>query len=174
MDLSIVLKLNSYLGLSPFYDGLIYFNAVYLTWIIVAIAFVWLLSGSMKRNMFVLVCVSISTFVARGIVTEAIRLFYNRPRPFLESSQIHPLFIVHEWSFPSGHATLLFAFATALYFFDKRLGLIVLLLSTIVVLSRVVAGVHYLSDIVAGAIIGSVCAGIVTYIFKKKFANHNS
>lgn len=63
------------------------------------------------------------------------------------------------YSFPSSHATTAFAMAVVLSFFEPRLKGALFVLAVFVSLSRVYMGVHYPTDIVAGAIIG-LCIGI--------------
>ena len=64
-------------------------------------------------------------------------------------------------SFPSGHTASAVAFATGVALEHPRLAIPVAALAAGVGLSRVVTGVHYPSDVVAGAAIG-VAAGLVT------------
>ena len=58
-------------------------------------------------------------------------------------------------SFPSGHAASGFAFASAIGRDQPWLGFALRLLATAVAYSRVHTGVHYPSDVVAGALIGA-------------------
>jgi undecaprenyl-diphosphatase len=62
-------------------------------------------------------------------------------------------------SFPSDHAVLFFALATGLFFVSRRAGLLAMLYTSIVVaLPRMYLGLHYFSDIVAGAAVGvAIC-----------------
>ncbi|MEX5214225.1 MAG: phosphatase PAP2 family protein [Nitrospiraceae bacterium] len=65
------------------------------------------------------------------------------------------------WSaFPSDHATFFFSFAVGFYFISRTLGWLALAHAVIIVsFPRVYLGLHYLTDVVAGAILG----GSVTY-----------
>jgi diacylglycerol kinase family enzyme/membrane-associated phospholipid phosphatase len=58
-------------------------------------------------------------------------------------------------SFPSGHAASAAAFATAVALESPRLGLAVAPLAAAVAYSRVHVGVHWTSDVVAGAAVGT-------------------
>ena len=62
-------------------------------------------------------------------------------------------------SFPSDHAVLFFALATGLCFVSRRAGILAVLYTAIVVaLPRLYLGLHYFSDIVAGAVLGvAIC-----------------
>lgn len=58
-------------------------------------------------------------------------------------------------SFPSDHATLFFALATGMFFVSRRLGLLAFTYVAIAIaLPRIYLGLHFLSDIVVGGLIG--------------------
>lgn len=68
---------------------------------------------------------------------------------------VNPLSLSYWNSFPSDHAVLFFAFATAIAYQSRRMGLLAGLWSLLVVcLPRLYLGYHYPSDVVAGAVIG--------------------
>lgn len=64
-------------------------------------------------------------------------------------------------SFPSGHAASAFAFATATGQAAPHLRLPLYLAAATVAYSRVHTGVHYQSDVAAGALVGSLCGASV-------------
>jgi undecaprenyl-diphosphatase len=83
----------------------------------------------------------------------------DRSRPFVA----HPhseLLVSHarDAGFPSDHATGAFAMAMALWLYDRTIGAICFVLAAIVAFARVYVGVHYPSDVVAGALIGMAVA----------------
>ena len=58
-------------------------------------------------------------------------------------------------SFPSDHAVLFFALVTGLFFVSRAMGAVALLYTlVIVVLPRMYLGLHYPTDILAGALVG--------------------
>lgn len=60
-------------------------------------------------------------------------------------------------SFPSDHAFLFFALATGIFLADRRVGSLAFgYVSAIVCFPRLWLGYHFLSDILAGALIGAV------------------
>jgi undecaprenyl-diphosphatase len=62
-------------------------------------------------------------------------------------------------SFPSDHAVLFFALATGLYLVSRRMGWLMYLYTIVfILLPRVYLGIHYPSDILAGALLGVAAA----------------
>ena len=60
---------------------------------------------------------------------------------------------------PSGHATTAFAAALAAGLVHPRLRVPLLVLAGLIAVSRVWLGVHYPSDVLVGAAVGSAVAG---------------
>lgn len=96
-----------------------------------------------------------------NVVLKAMNLFFFRPRPFTTLDVARCFYEPWDSSFPSNPATVGFAMATAVYLYHRRAGLVMYGLATLFALSRVYCGVHYPSDIVAGALLGSLSAIIV-------------
>ncbi len=67
----------------------------------------------------------------------------------------------HDFSFPSGHTSFSFSCATALLFTvpkEKRLPAVLLvILAALIGFSRLYLGVHYPTDVLAGAVLGCLC-----------------
>jgi len=84
----------------------------------------------------------------------------DRARPFVtDPSGVHQ-FTHHaaDAGFPSDHATASFAIATAIVLRNRRWGIVALALATLLSLTRVAIGVHYPSDVLAGAALGAASA----------------
>ena len=91
-------------------------------------------------------------------------LFYHgyfRPRPFVDLDVSLLFYEPTDSSFPANTAAAAFAIAAAVWCINKRAGAALLLLAVVYGLARVYAGVHYPSDIIAGAMIGIVVALLV-------------
>jgi len=88
---------------------------------------------------------------------EGVRLIVSCPRSF---------------SLPSSHAATSFAFITPYFVLARRFILAgwrvyLLMLASLISLSRPYLGVHYPSDIVAGAVLGTAVAGVMCWIYTK-------
>ena len=92
-------------------------------------------------------------------VNYGVKLLVRRPRPVLEG--LPPLGgAPSSLSFPSAHATASFAVATAMTRVDA-LGALAFLLAIALALGRPYLGMHYPSDVLAGAALGVVLGLIV-------------
>jgi len=99
------------------------------------------------------------SFVILAVIVLFIKFTVRRRRPEGEWGKIYRATDPH--SFPSGHAARAFLFAIlALGLGPAWFGIILIIWAPLVTFSRVLTGVHYLSDVIAGAIIG-IFAGIV-------------
>jgi undecaprenyl-diphosphatase len=96
------------------------------------------------------------------IVAHFLAAAIDRHRPFVD----HPLahnFLAHasDPGFPSDHATGAFAIAFALVLRDRVIGIVALVLALVLSFGRVALGVHYPSDVFAGAVLGLMAALLV-------------
>lgn len=84
-----------------------------------------------------------------------------RPRPYEVHQDIWltgtPL---DKFSFPSGHTLHAVVFSVVAISYYPQLAIIVVPFTAMVGLSRVVLGLHYPSDVIAGALIGGIIAGL--------------
>lgn len=83
----------------------------------------------------------------------------DRNRPFVDHPHTH-LFLSHaaDPGFPSDHATGAFAIAFALVLRNRLIGSIGLVLAVLLSIGRVALGVHYPTDVLAGAVLGLIAA----------------
>ncbi|TSC78363.1 MAG: Bacitracin transport permease, PAP2 [Parcubacteria group bacterium Gr01-1014_29] len=169
LDVTLLYFLNNLTGRSQVFDALTVFLASYLQYVLIA-AFLLLLyvsAYSKQEKLALFLTATLSMVIARLGVTEIIRFFYHRPRPFL-AYQLHQLISENKWSFPSGHSAFFFAMATAIYLYNKKWGIGFFIAAMVMNISRIVAGVHYPSDILGGMIVGMVVAYVVFYIAERK------
>lgn len=71
------------------------------------------------------------------------------------------------YSFPSGHAAFYFALSMAVYLYNKKLGVILFVVSLIMGIARIYAGVHWPSDILGGIVVGVITALVVNFAARK-------
>lgn len=146
-------------ALDPLFEYASLYGRAYF-WVPV-VFFAWVLGGRKYKKGALTMVLAFLLIIAVG---EALKALYFRPRPFEEvSSAIVLLHKPSDSSFPSGHAMIVFGGATiALLFFEKKYSVPLLLEAALVSYSRVYVGLHYPTDVVAGAALGSGTA-LLTY-----------
>lgn len=103
--------------------------------------------------------------IAVGIVDLAVyrivKRWIARPRPFRACPGIRECArSLDEYSFPSGHTLHSVANSLILTVYYPRLAFVVWPFTGLVAVSRVVLGLHYPSDVIVGALIGAITAGL--------------
>jgi len=102
-----------------------------------------------------------------------IKRLIGRARPFVGDAADPFLYLPLSWpaayaSMPSGHATTAFAAAIAVGLVWPRLRMPMLVYAVIIAASRVALDAHYLSDVIAGAFVGTIGAFIVREWFARR------
>lgn len=117
---------------------------------------VLLLDGSRGQDFFT------TAVCAYGLEVVLYLLFKNtikRDRPSVSLDHFDAWIVPSDkFSFPSGHTAAAFVFACMVANFYPDFALVTLIWAVLVGLSRVIQGVHYPSDIIAGAALGIGCA----------------
>jgi|SRR3989338_396932 len=139
------------------------FGAKYLIYFIVFIALVvviQLVERNRKKGLKEIAIVLISIIVMI-IINKIIEHLLPSERPFIVQN-FKPL-IPHSAnpSFPSDHASWAALLSSFIFEHQKKLGLLILILATFVGAARIFVGVHYVSDVLAGFIIGPSCFYLV-------------
>lgn len=113
---------------------------------------------------------NILTILVSALLAYAFAQFFKTilpaARPFVALEGVKTL--VHETpfsAFPSGHATTAAAVATAVYLYHKKLGWIFIAGAVLIGVARIMAGVHWPLDVIAGFILGGVVAWGVYYSY---------
>jgi len=102
------------------------------------------------------------------LIIQLIKRSVNRPRPQCVLPGLKAFNVpICPYSFPSGHTGASISVAVATIFHLPTLGFYLLALSLVVGFSRIYLGVHYVSDVLAGAVLGAAVSFFTaTYIIR--------
>jgi undecaprenyl-diphosphatase len=105
---------------------------------------------------FIAFAASASAEAATVVLFSFIKKASKRKRPcHLESHCWSKILPPDQFSFPSGHAMSAFAIAIPLCIFYPQLQAALLALSVSIAVSRVILGMHFVSDVVVGSLLGA-------------------
>ena len=97
---------------------------------------------------------------------QEVSLATERARPFLDHEVNLLFYRPTDFSFPSNSVAAVFGIAAGVFGANRKLGTAMFTLGVVLGFSRVFAGVHYPTDVIAGALIGVVIA-VLTYQLRK-------
>lgn len=93
---------------------------------------------------------------------------FMRQRPcWLDTSVDLLVHVPRDYSFPSGHTLIGFECGVSIWLQNHRAGVPALILAVLLAFSRMYLFVHFPTDVLAGAVLGSVIAWIVCLIIQK-------
>lgn len=175
MDKTIFEWINGLAGKSAALDRMMiwlandYFIPVTISLILLAIWFI----GKNRDEREGLQRATIITFIsigsACGFVLAANHI-YHHPHPFeampeLLEKTVEPIYYkIHDPSFPSNTSAVTFAFATGLWQYNRKLGLLMLIPAILMPFAKIYAGVYWPSDVAAGAGLGIMTAYFIKFI----------
>jgi undecaprenyl-diphosphatase len=153
-DYELFSSINGLAGKSAVLDAIMIGSAKYLP-VVFAIALVALWLTWKPQNQRGAFLAGVSALIALGL-GQIIGYALPRPRPYLA----HPVNLLIsrsvDTSFPSDHATLGFAVAVMVWQYNRKVGAVLLILAFVLAFSRVFVGAHYPSDVLGGAVLGTV------------------
>jgi undecaprenyl-diphosphatase len=137
-------------------------------WWLTALLLVWLADKFWKLfggKTITFVAILAAAILTLAVIILAIKFIVRRRRPKGEWGKIYRLGDPH--SFPSGHAARSFLIAfIALVYGPLWLGIAILVWAFLVSIARVMMGVHYLSDVIVGTLVGLVWGWIFSCLIK--------
>ncbi len=135
-----------------------------LIWIFIAAAMV--ISRKYRRSGIELAaglagCALVGNLLLKNLVA--------RQRPCWINETVELLIAVpKDYSFPSGHTMTAFAATAIIFHANRKFGIAAYVLAVLLAFSRLYLYVHFPTDVLAGAVIGTLI-GIAVCFFSKKF-----
>lgn len=136
-------------------------------WVIIAIALILLCFKKTRKLGFYIGCACAFAYILNDYILKEI---IKRNRPFVDNSELEKIANLAKYELPdgfsmaSGHAVVSMTLAFMVFMFNRKYGIISIVFSILIGVSRIALCVHYLSDVLVGFIIGIICALIVYYI----------
>ena len=131
-----------------------------------AVAILFFILVQNNPNSFSLFFFLLGSLLTGQLFVHTVKWLVNRPRPCLALSEARVFRALNNNnSFPSGHtcAAITLAFVLAQSF--PHAAILLFILATMVGISRVYLGVHYPTDVFAGAALGYLSVSIAPYIY---------
>lgn len=171
------ISLNSY---HPFYLNVFFINYTFMGDGIFAVCLIALMFFYFKRKQagFAL----LYAFLISGLAAQLLKNLFNSPRPKLYFEPgtylnfIDGVTLSGSSSFPSGHTATAFAIATVLVLMMKNKNgqLLILMAAALVGYSRIYLAQHFLLDVIAGALLGTVSGILAFYLAQNRISIRRS
>ncbi len=138
-----------------------------IVWIALAVLFLFF-----KKTRKIGITMAIALLLGMIVGNEILKKIFERPRPFDTPGAIlsaDQLLIPRpgQFSFPSGHTTSSFAAAVSIFIYNKKYGIAALVLAVFIAFSRMYVYVHFPTDIMAGTVLGILCALTAALLWNK-------
>lgn len=149
--------------LTPIMKVFTYMGDAGILWVVLGVALL-LFAPIRRRGAVYLLALGAAAFLNNLVLKPLIA----RPRPYEAMAGLEVLIVkLGSYSFPSGHASSSFAAATALTLLFGRRAAWSFVPAAIIALSRPYLGMHYLTDVFFGAILGVFCAWAIVKAVQK-------
>jgi undecaprenyl-diphosphatase len=168
VDLNIFRDVNGLAGHRAWLDALGVFAARWLIFVVAAAAiwpWLWALGRRVRDKERQTRLIALAAVTATGMsfafnwLFSLVR-FRNRPFAVLQDVTLLVPEPLTTHSFPSSHSAIAFALAFTVLLARRSYGLALLVLASGVAFGRVLVGVHYPLDVVAGMFVGLFCAAL--------------
>ncbi len=153
--------------LNDFFLGLTFISSSIIIFFFLTSLFLW---GERKRKWIVPLWVTFGLSIVVGFILKKI---IQRPRPFqLDLVSVLPILekashLTWNFAFPSFHAMLVFCAIPILSKQFKKLKYFWIIFAVLIAFSRVYFGLHFLSDVIAGSLIGYLLGMIIVKVEKE-------
>ncbi|MBP1593312.1 MAG: putative rane-associated phospholipid phosphatase [Bacteroidetes bacterium] len=159
-DKSAFLALNG--SDSTFWDGFMWVYTSTVVWIPLALVLLYVIirNNKLKEALLIILLIAITITICDRVSSGVFKPIFKRFRPAQDPEFMYLVDIIHgyrggRYGFISSHAANTFGYTFAFLFW-----------AIITCYSRIYLGVHYLGDIICGAILGFISGLLVYYIYK--------
>lgn len=137
-------------------------------WIWIALTVFCLIIAKTRKTGFLLTFSLLGSLLVNNMI---LKNLVARTRPYEVVEGLERLIEAQkDLSFPSGHTGSSFAAAVIIFCMcPRKYGIPALVLAILIAVSRLYVGVHYPTDVLAGAVTGTLIACLIFCFYKKKF-----
>ena len=155
--------LHSLAGHSAFLDDLIRFGANYLLYLgaLAALIAIWT-----KRDAAKVIGAAIFGSAVGWALARVVLHFWQRPRPFVAQHFVPLVAHATDASFPSDHMIVIGAITIAVWQVHRRASAWIGAIAILLAICRAAAGIHYITDLVAGFLFGGAGALAGWYLLR--------
>lgn len=155
-------------ALDVFFSFITHFGDAGLFWIGVGIVMLFV-KRFRKAGICLLIAISLGFLVSNLIL----KPWVARTRPYDINTALQLLISrPSDFSFPSGHTTASIASALAIFYHHKKLGSGALTLAVLIALSRLYLYVHFPTDVLVGAMVGTLASIAAWALVNKAFPRY--
>ena len=117
-----------------------------------------------KMGFTMALALTFGVIIGNGIIKNVVA----RPRPYTldQFADLRGVAPLTDWSFPSGHTLASFEASVAIFCYRKGIGIAAIALAFCVAISRLYLMVHFPSDVIVGALLGTGFAIAAFFIVK--------
>ncbi|MCQ2350626.1 MAG: phosphatase PAP2 family protein [Paludibacteraceae bacterium] len=175
IDQSILLSVNS--AHCPFFDKFMFWVSDKWIWIPIYIAMIYaIIKDKQRETLFIAIGIVLTILLCDQFASGLCKPLFHRFRPCQDpviGSMVHTVcgFKCDLYGFMSSHAanTVGLAMFTTLLFKNRIFGCVIWLWALLNCYSRMYLGVHYLGDIICGALFGMLFAWLCFLLYSKVF-----
>jgi len=146
---------------NPFLDQIMLFASAKYGWIVLYLFLLFLIVKKYKKNsILILLFIALAIIMSDQFSVHLFKNIFQRLRPCHQQELVKHLWLPAgcggTYSFVSSHAANSFSLATfiSLLFGNKRLTISMFTWASIIAISRIYLAAHFLSDVIAGALLG--------------------
>ena len=165
MDFEILYALNGIHSevLDKIMIGITYLGEKGIFWISIGVILLFF-KKTRKCGLFMLIAMGLGLIIGNGILKNVVA----RQRPCWLDPTINLLVKnPKDFSFPSGHTLASFEAAITIMFFNRKWGSAALVTAILIGISRLYLFVHFPTDVLGGAILGTIIACTVCLVGNK-------